>query len=95
MMLKSGRIRLVRPSAVITTHKMWVSGKTLENYIHQDRRRNVGCVHHIDNTKFSIHILISVKGVLFLCVKNREKRKIQQQFYYSKTLLSRSESLNP
>ena len=46
MMLESGRIRLVRPSAVSITHKMWVPGKTLENFIHKDRRRNVGCVHH-------------------------------------------------
>jgi hypothetical protein len=28
MMLESGRIRLVRPLAVIITHKKWVSGKT-------------------------------------------------------------------
>ena len=47
MMLESGRIRLVRPSAVSITHKMWVSGKTLENFIHKDRRRNVGCIHYM------------------------------------------------
>ena len=46
MMLESGRIRLVRPSAVSITHKMWVSGKTLENFIHKDRRRNVGWLHY-------------------------------------------------
>jgi hypothetical protein len=28
MMLVCGRIRLVRPSAVIITHKEWVPGKT-------------------------------------------------------------------
>ena len=46
MMLESGPIRLVRPSAVSITHKMLASGPTLENCIHKDRRRNVGCVHH-------------------------------------------------
>jgi hypothetical protein len=46
MMVGSGRIRLVRPSAVIITHKKWVSGETLESFIHKDRPRNVGCVHH-------------------------------------------------
>ena len=46
MMLESGRIRLVRPSAVIITHKKWVSGKTLESFIHKDRPRNVGCIHY-------------------------------------------------
>ena len=45
MMLESGRIRLVRPSAVIITHKTWAPGLTLENFIHKDRPRNVGCVH--------------------------------------------------
>jgi hypothetical protein len=38
MMLESGPIRLVR---LVITHKKWVSGKTLENFIHKDRRRNV------------------------------------------------------
>jgi hypothetical protein len=46
MMLESGPIRLVRPSAVSITHKMLAPGPTLENCIHKDRRRNVGCVHH-------------------------------------------------
>jgi hypothetical protein len=45
MMLESGRIRLVRPSTVIITYFHWMSGKTLENFIHKDRRRNVGCIH--------------------------------------------------
>jgi hypothetical protein len=43
---RRGPICLVTSSAVIITHKKWVSGKTLENFIHKDRRRNVGCVHH-------------------------------------------------
>jgi hypothetical protein len=46
MMLESGRIRLVRPSAVSITHKKLAYEPTLENFIHKDRRRNVGCVHH-------------------------------------------------
>ena len=45
-MPESGPIRLVRPSAVSITHKMLAPGPTLENFIHKDRRRNVGCVHH-------------------------------------------------
>jgi hypothetical protein len=55
MMLESGRIRLVtcRPSAVIITHFHWTSGKTLENFIHKDRRRNVGCIHYIDVPEYS------------------------------------------
>jgi hypothetical protein len=46
MMPESGRIRLVRPSAVIITHKKWVYRLTLENFIHKDRRRNVGYLHY-------------------------------------------------
>ena len=46
MMVESGRIRLVRPSPVIITHKKWVSDETLEKFIHKDRPRNVGCVHY-------------------------------------------------
>jgi hypothetical protein len=45
-MLESGRIRLVRPSAVSINHKKLAHEPTLENFIHKDRRRNVGCVHH-------------------------------------------------
>jgi hypothetical protein len=46
MMPESGRICLVRPSAVIITHKKWVSGETLEKFIHKDRPSNVGCFHY-------------------------------------------------
>ena len=51
MMVESGRIRLVRPSSVIITHTQsegseWVSGETLENFIHKIRPRNVGCDHY-------------------------------------------------
>ena len=48
LMLESGRVRLVRPSAVIITHKKWVPSKTLENFIHKDRPRNVEWFHYID-----------------------------------------------
>jgi hypothetical protein len=51
MILESGPIRLVRPSAVSITHKKWKYEPTLENFIHKNRRRNVGYVHH---TKFSM-----------------------------------------
>ena len=60
MMLESGPIRLVRPSAVGITHKKWVPGETLENCIHKDRRRNVGCVHHRESRSRSI--LLSFKN---------------------------------
>ena len=46
MMFQSGPIRLVRPSAVIITYFQLASGQTLENFIHKNRPRNVGCVHH-------------------------------------------------
>ena len=46
MMLESGRIRLVRPSAVIITYFQLASGQILENFIHKDHPRYVGCVHH-------------------------------------------------
>ena len=49
MMPESGRIRLVRPSAVIITHKKWVYRLTLENFIHKDRRRNVEYLHYRNN----------------------------------------------
>ena len=55
MMLESGPICLVRPSAVGITHKKWVPGKTLENCIHKDRRRNVGCVHHRKNLPYKFN----------------------------------------
>jgi hypothetical protein len=56
MMLESGRIRLVRPSAVIIAHKKWVSGETLENFIHKDRPRNVGCIHYRRRPACTVHI---------------------------------------
>jgi hypothetical protein len=46
MMLESGRIRLVRPPAVIITYFLLNVRQTLENFIHKDRRRNAGCVHY-------------------------------------------------
>jgi hypothetical protein len=39
-------IRLVRPSAVNINCFHWMSGKTLEIFIHKDRRRNVVCIHY-------------------------------------------------
>jgi hypothetical protein len=45
VMLVCGRIRLVRPSAVIINHKKWVYRVTLENCSHKNRRRNVGWLH--------------------------------------------------
>jgi hypothetical protein len=47
MMPKSGRIRLARPSAAIINYKKWVYRLTLENFMHKDRRRNVGWLHYI------------------------------------------------
>jgi hypothetical protein len=47
MILVCGRIRLVRPSGVIITHKTWVSEKFFGKIIHKDRPGNVGRIHCI------------------------------------------------
>ena len=54
MIVENGPIRLFRQSAVIITHKTWARGLTLENFIHKDRPKNVGCIHYIDIARLNL-----------------------------------------
>jgi len=68
-MLESGRIRLVRPSAVIITHFQCMSRKTLENCIHKDHPRNVGGIHNLKFQKLTQNSEVDPAAADMECVR--------------------------